>query len=178
MGKRSNCVLISFDKDRAGVVVAVCQSTDQAASPIEVITGDSQSRIAVVGRNLSCSWEEWNKRIEGVACKAEPFDGSQLLFSIRTDLNDGKEGSAADADRAIGAFVLLVSESLVGIIGGSLIMRGKDVFGIFNRDLSLRFSAPGDIIAFRCVVGIDSIPLVASGVEVSFHHGFRKQGAG
>ena len=161
--------LVALDVDLAGFVLCIRKCAHKAATPIEAIGVDFLLCAGEVGRHFFGVGVEGHKCVEHIGAKSQPFNRSKRLRHVGTDLQESQEICAVDADAAVCATHGKIAAHAVGVVRCSLEVAGKDVLEVLDRDLALRFHAPGKIIARGCVVGIGTVPLGTSGIEVAQH---------
>ena len=168
VAKSGNGILIAFDEHDGGSEVSVCKCTEDSAGPIEVIGVNSLSSRADIGRHLRDVGVKRKRYIEGIASEAKPFHCRDLFWHIWTNLKDSHDIGSADADWTVFALKRVIFSG-IWVVWGSLIVRRKDVFDVFDGDLSFWDKRPWDIIALWTKVSVAAIPLIGAWVEESRH---------
>lgn len=147
--------------------MAVCKSAKITVRPIEAFGRRTGRRIGEVLRRFIYLGEERNECIERIGSEADPFDRRSLFGGIAADLGKRKEVVSVDADHAVFTGFADITVTAVGIVLRSLEMVGENVFDVLDGDLLFRKQTPRDIVAFRRVFRVRTVPVNRARIEVA-----------
>ena len=166
---RKHGFLIPFDMKQRLAVRCICHRCDHPAAPVEIIGRYISGRVRQIFRCCVHICIKWHHDIKCIWGKCHPLDHTVVLCSIWSHLDRRHEISPVNADGTICTCHLLISIWKIWVVWCSLIMRGQHIFDILHRHLMLRNQTPRNVVRYRCVICIFTIPAVGLRIQVPLH---------